>query len=355
MSSLATPSSPLLHRAGREPDDAVAQVERLALRRHVTQADEEVGVLERRAHVERGGQRTDHGEVVGQRRAGVREHVAPALPAGLLLAPRRGPVERRTADRRCGVAGVVVVAVRGDVVGRRRDPPQGAAPPEVPPLGLPGRRPHGELLPRARAHDEDAHRRVLGFVALGLPRPELAVEPPRAVTHGLGEEAGAAVRPRTDGQAGRAPRAPQRLVVVHLRPQEEVVPAADEAGRWHVLEPASEVDLVPPRVTRGAVLEPFLVEGHGLADGRAVALARGAGLRSPPPRPWRRAVARAARSRHPSSWFLISCSQASPVSSAKAPPGNTTESRKFAAVTWRLSARRNSGASCATAHCVMPR
>ncbi len=59
--------------------------------------------------------------------------------------------------------------------------------------------------------------------------------------------------------------------------------------------------------------------------------------------------------RQPSSWFLISCSQASPVSSAKAPPGNTTESRKFAAVTWRLSARRKSGASWATAHCVMPR
>ena len=70
-------------------------------------------------------------------------------------------------------------------------------------------------------------------------------------------------------------------------------------------------------------------------------------------RPPCRRVRRTAR--HPSSWFLISCSQANPVSSAKAPPGNTTESRKFAAVTWKLSARRKSGASSATAHCAMPR
>ena len=70
-------------------------------------------------------------------------------------------------------------------------------------------------------------------------------------------------------------------------------------------------------------------------------------------RPPRRCVRSTAR--HPSSWFLIWCNHANPVSSAKAPPGNTTESRKFAAVTWRLSAHKKSGASSATAHCVMPR
>ncbi len=68
------------------------------------------------------------------------------------------------------------------------------------------------------------------------------------------------------------------------------------------------------------------------------------------PRRWARRTAF-----HPSSWFLISCSQASAVSSAKAPPGYTTESRKFDAVTWRLSALTKSGASSATAHCVRPR
>ena len=87
-----------------------------------------------------------------------------------------------------------------------------------------------------------------------------------------------------------------------------------------------------------AVLEPVLIEGHGLADGCGVALSEGQDLARRSPPPW--APRRRARStvRQPSSWFLISCSQASPVSSAKAPPGKTTESRKFAAVTWKLSA-----------------
>ena len=59
--------------------------------------------------------------------------------------------------------------------------------------------------------------------------------------------------------------------------------------------------------------------------------------------------------RHPSSWWRSSYSQAIAVSSANAPPGYTTASRKFEAVTWRPSALTKSGASCATAHCVMPR
>ena len=73
-------------------------------------------------------------------------------------------------------------------------------------------------------------------------------------------------------QSDRAPGAPERLVVVHLRAEEEVVPAADEAGRRDLLQPAPEVDAVPPRVSGGAVLEPVLIERHGLGDGGGVAL-----------------------------------------------------------------------------------
>ena len=49
---------------GAQPDDAVAQVGRPALRRHVAEADEEVGVLERRAQVQRGRERSDDGQVL---------------------------------------------------------------------------------------------------------------------------------------------------------------------------------------------------------------------------------------------------------------------------------------------------
>ena len=149
----------LLDRAGRQPDDAVAQVERLALLRHVTQAHEEVGVLERRAHVERGRQRADDGEVLGQHGAGVGEHVAPALAPACSLRPAVAMLSDGPPTAGVGSLRVVVVPVRR-VSSARRGLRQRAPPPEIPPLGPPRRRPHGELLPRARAHDEDAHRRV---------------------------------------------------------------------------------------------------------------------------------------------------------------------------------------------------
>ena len=63
------PGNAVVARDGRtrpQTDDAVAQVDGLALLVHVAQAYEEVRVLDRRADVQRGGQRTDHGEVLGR-------------------------------------------------------------------------------------------------------------------------------------------------------------------------------------------------------------------------------------------------------------------------------------------------
>ena len=81
--------------------------------------------------------------------------------------------------------------------------------------------------------------------------------------------------PGPDGEAGRAAGGPQGLVVGHLGGQEEVVPAADQAGRRDLPQPAPEVDRVPPGVPGGAVLEPVLVGGRRPPDRRHVAVPEG--------------------------------------------------------------------------------
>ena len=218
-------------------------------------------------------------------------------------------------------------------------------------------------LPAATARTPASVREPMTKTRTGAPRlrarplAELAVEPLRAVAHRLGEQAGAGVRPRADGEAGRAPGA---RAAPRSRP-----PAP--AGRGRTSRRS--------KLAGGTLLEPARRSRSRPTTGRPARCARaspgrrrtGSPMAAASHLPRGRTSLRAAttlaraqlRAQHgaPPELLVLELVAARPAPSRarRTPPGKTTASRKFDAVTCSARAFTKSGASSATAHCVMPR
>ena len=199
---------PSPYRPRRDPDQSVADIQRLPRRLDVAQPDEEIRVLEAGSNVQLRADRADHLEVAHQHCAAENQDVSPALQGAVVTRPA-GAGEQRAADRRCRVRRVVAVPIRSR--GHRGSRVQDAVGVQMP-ADAPCRRwPLLHLEPPARTADEQPDARALRTVTATVEK--MRPEPVQRVAQCLAGGAGIGVLPRADGESHVTPGGTEHLIV----------------------------------------------------------------------------------------------------------------------------------------------
>jgi len=242
---------------GRQALQSVADVPGHAARVDVAQPHEHIGVSAARSKVHQRRDRSDDLEGPIERRARVRQDVRPGLELRV-VAPCAAPQDR-AAQRGGRVRRVVPVGIRAGRSGRCGR--QAAVPVQVPELGeRAGRRPVRQVAPLLGAGDVHAHWRTGSGV--GTVDEVAAQYLDRSSGRLRGQTVGG-VGPRADGQVDPPAGVPQTAEVPKLAWQEDVVPPGDEIdGRLDILDAGAEDPVVPVRMGRVSIREPFLVIGQ---------------------------------------------------------------------------------------------
>ena len=246
----------------------LADADRRAGRRDITQPDHEVGVRAAGPDIQFGGHRSDDVQPGRERPACEGEHILARLKAAVVLGPgvadEGWPVQRGR-----GVLRIVTVGIgrrRGGRIGREAAPRL-----QVPPLRPHAwHRPVGVAAPLTRAGDVQPDRTG---GQRGCVIKEVGAKPGERIRPRRTHLARVAVIPGSNGQPRLLPRAPKALVVPQLPGQKDVVPAAEHAHRSdHPGDVGAVVATAPVGAVDGGVSQHILVEGHGHARGEGVEL-----------------------------------------------------------------------------------
>src|SRR6266849_2415366 len=137
----------------------------------------------------------------------------------------------------------------------------------IPTLTLNRRWPVGELTPCVFSH----HKEVNWRLVQPLPLPvDMRIQPGQCFADDHATVAETDMSPMADEQVGLFPHPAQRLVVLQLPIQEDIIPATHEiSGCFHLSQVRAEVDRLPV-VILGSVQKLFL-ERLGIWISRVIA------------------------------------------------------------------------------------